>query len=48
MREDGGWSLQDTPWVDEGSQRNLWNERSVERAINYVLYGQGDDLPDFD
>jgi len=26
----------------------LWNERSVARAIDYVLYGQGDELPDFD
>jgi hypothetical protein len=26
----------------------LWNEKSVARAIDYVLYGQGDDLPDFD
>jgi hypothetical protein len=28
--------------------RNLWTERSVERAIDYVLFGQGDELPDFD
>jgi REP element-mobilizing transposase RayT len=48
MREDGCWSIDDTPWVDKGSKRNLWNERSVERAIDYVLYWQGDDLPDFD
>jgi len=48
MREDGCWNETETPWVDKGSRRNLWNERSVERAINYVLYGQGDDLPDFD
>jgi len=26
----------------------LWNELSVERAINYVLYGQGNEPPDFD
>jgi xanthine dehydrogenase molybdopterin-binding subunit B len=27
---------------------NLWNERSIERAIDCVINGQGDDLPDFD
>ena len=32
----------------ERQQRYLWNERSVAQAIEYVLYGQGDDLPDFD
>jgi len=48
MKADGCWTLAETPWVDKGSRRYLWNERSVERAIHYVLYGQGDDLPDFD
>jgi hypothetical protein len=37
-----------SPWADKGSKRKLWNERSVARAIDYVLYGQGDELPDFD
>ena len=48
MREDGCWPRTYSPWVDKGSRRNLWNERSVELAIDYVLNGQGDDLPDFD
>jgi REP element-mobilizing transposase RayT len=48
MREDGCWKMNYSPWVDKGSRRNLWNERSLERAIDYVLNGQGDDLPDFD
>jgi REP element-mobilizing transposase RayT len=48
MRQDGNWLREDSPWVDKGSRRNLWNERSVGRAIDYVLNGQGDDLPDFD
>ena len=26
----------------------LGNERSIERAIDYVTNGQGDDLPEFD
>jgi hypothetical protein len=32
----------------KGSKIRLWNEQSVARAIDYVLNGQGDDLPDFD
>ena len=48
MREDGCWQSGSTPWVEKGSRRYLWNERSVARAIDYVLYGQGDELPDFD
>jgi REP element-mobilizing transposase RayT len=48
MREDGCWSFKYSPWVDRGSCRYLWNERSMERAINYVINGQGDVLPDFD
>jgi REP element-mobilizing transposase RayT len=48
MRQDGCWKENYSPWVDKGSTRNLWNERSVERAIDYVLNGQGDELPEFD
>ena len=48
MRQDGYWQFNYSPWVDKGSCRYLWNERSVERAIDYVINGQGDELPDFD
>ena len=48
MREDGCWQHGHSPWAEKGSKRHLWNERSVSRAIEYVLYGQGDELPDFD
>jgi REP element-mobilizing transposase RayT len=48
MREDGCWRSDHSPWVDKGSKRYLWNERSVGQAIDYVLYGQGDELPDFE
>lgn len=48
MREDGNWKRQDSPWADRGSQRHLWNERSVALAVDYVVNGQGDNLPDFD
>ena len=42
------WGRSHSPWADKGSQRYLWNERSVERAIEYVIDGQGDELPTFD
>ncbi len=48
MREDGNWQYEYSPWVDKGSKRDLWNERSIARAIDYVINGQGDELPDFD
>ena len=48
MREDGCWQSDRSPWADKGSVRRLWNERSVANAIDYVLNGQGNDLPDFD
>jgi REP element-mobilizing transposase RayT len=48
LREDKLWPHTFSPWADKGSKRKLWNERSIARAIDYVLYGQGDDLPDFD
>jgi len=48
MREDGCWQLAHSPWVDRGSKRYLWNERALARAVEYVLYGQGDALPEFD
>jgi len=48
LREDGLWIHDVSPWARKGSRRKLWNERSVARAIEYVLYGQGADLPDFD
>jgi REP element-mobilizing transposase RayT len=48
MREDGFWRRDSSPWSEKGSNRYLWNERSVAQAIDYVLYGQGDEPPDFD
>jgi REP element-mobilizing transposase RayT len=48
LREDDLCPYSYSPWADKGSKRRLWNEQSVARAINYVLNGQGDDLPDFD
>jgi REP element-mobilizing transposase RayT len=34
-------------WSRGGSRRYLWKPNHVEGAVNYVLYGQGDDLPNF-
>ena len=48
MREDGCWGSDETPWAVKGSRRYLWTEESVARAVEYVLYGQGGELPDFD
>jgi REP element-mobilizing transposase RayT len=48
LREDQLWPHQFSPWADKGSKRLLWNERSVANAIDYVLNGQGGDLPRFD
>jgi len=48
LREQGLWCQPFSPWARKGSRRNLWNERSVATAIDYVLNGQGNDLPDFD
>ena len=35
-------------WERHGSTRYLWKPRHVSLAIEYVLYGQGDVIPDFD
>ena len=48
MREDGCWQSRRSPWVDRGSKRYLWNEKSVALAVDYVVNGQGDELPQFD
>jgi REP element-mobilizing transposase RayT len=48
LRVQGLWRQPFSPWARKGSRRNLWNERSVAAAIDYVLNGQGNDLPDFD
>jgi REP element-mobilizing transposase RayT len=47
LRQNALWPYPFSPWADKGSKRRLWNEQSVARAIDYVLNGQGDDLPDF-
>ena len=48
LREEGVWDSENTPWADKGSKRWLWNEKSVEIAIDYVINGQGRELPKFE
>ncbi len=48
MRQNDCWHSERSPWADKGSKRHLWNERSIELAVDYVVNGQGGDLPDFD
>ena len=45
LRQDRLWSHRSSPWADKGSELWLWNEQSVANAIDYVLNGQGNDLP---
>ena len=48
MREDRCWLNSHSPWADKGSERWLWTEKHVADAVNYVIDGQGGDLPKFD
>lgn len=48
MKQNGCWQHDYSPWADKGSKRRLWNEQSVANAVDYVLNGQGGELPDFD
>jgi REP element-mobilizing transposase RayT len=48
LREHQLWPHPFSPWVRKGSKKKLWNERSVASAIDYVVHGQGNDLPKFD
>ena len=47
LRERGLIGKDVRPWVRGKSRRYLWKPKHVLRAIDYVLYGQGD-IPDFD
>jgi REP element-mobilizing transposase RayT len=47
LRIEGLVQAEQKIWSRGVSTRYLWQERSVELAIDYVLNGQGEDLPDF-
>lgn len=40
LRQSGHWRNQYSPWSDSGSKRYLWNQQSVDSAIDYVLNRQ--------
>ncbi len=48
LREAGVLGNDVHPWARGKSRRYLWKPLHVSRAIDYVLYGQGDIIPDFD
>jgi REP element-mobilizing transposase RayT len=48
LREAGLYTSEETPWADKGSQRWLWTGAEVNRAVDYVLYSQGDDFLHFE
>ena len=48
MRTDGNWRNERSPWADRGSKIHLWNEKSIAAAVDYVINGQGVDLPKFE
>jgi REP element-mobilizing transposase RayT len=41
-------SLETKLWSRHGSTRYLWTEKHIEFAIDYVMNGQGDELPKFE
>ena len=48
LRKAGLLGVEMRPWARGKSRRYLWKPRHVSRAIDYVLYEQGDIVPDFD
>jgi REP element-mobilizing transposase RayT len=48
LRQDGYWPYGHTPWADGGSRRYVWTQLGVERALDYVVNGQGGEIPEFD
>ena len=47
LRQAGLVSANTRVWSRGGSTRYLRKPHNVEGAVNYTLYGQGDDLPEF-
>ncbi len=47
MRKANCWRSENSPWAEKGSKRWLWTEKSIEKAVDYVINGQGKPLPDF-
>jgi REP element-mobilizing transposase RayT len=48
MRESKCWNGNKSPWARRGSRRKLFTEKQLNAAIDYVLYDQGEPLPEDD
>ena len=48
LRENQLAEAEQKVWSRGKSRRYLWKPKHVERAIDYVLFGQGGEIPDFD
>jgi len=48
LRNQGLLSTESKLWSRHGSTRYLWTEKHIEIAVEYVVDGQGDELPSFD
>lgn len=46
LRSEGLWKHAHSPWTDGGSKRYLWTEQGIGNACDYVVNGQGADLPE--
>ncbi|MGE3953248.1 MAG: hypothetical protein AB7F88_18260 [Pyrinomonadaceae bacterium] len=48
LRAAGLIAVDAKPWSRHGSTRYLWTEEHIQKAVEYVVNGQGGELPDFD
>ena len=48
LREAGLAEADSKVWSRHGSTRYLWTEEHIAAAVDYVMNGQGDELPKFD
>ena len=47
MREENLVGQEEKVWSRHGSTRYLWTDEHIEKAVDYVINGQGDHLPEF-
>ena len=48
LRNAGLLEVNAKPWSRHGSTRYLWTEDHIAQAVDYVVNGQGGELPEFD
>jgi REP element-mobilizing transposase RayT len=48
LRNAGLLEVNAKPWSRHGSTRYLWTEDHIAKAVDYVVNGQGGELPEFD